>query len=158
MTSRALLALALASLSFAAGCHHPPPIDPNAKPELQVGTGDGAFEPLGAGVQVPVNYGIQGGSHIWFAARCRGMGEAAALTYGIVDDQGNVVSQEQSAMVPSDDVDDEGFRTITSLTAYLSSAPQPGTHVIFKGHLEDDAGHAVDATGEAVVEPSSGSF
>jgi hypothetical protein len=124
-----------------------------------VGTGDGAFEALGPGVKVPINYGSQGGEHIWFAARCRGFGGSVVLTYSIVDAQGKEVSSAQEAVIP-DDRDDEGWRVVTSLTAFIADGPEAapvedGTHLVFHGHAADEQGHASDATGEAVVKGSN---
>lgn len=152
MTPRLLLALAFASLAVVAGCKDPVPYNATAKPELQVGTGDGDFEALTAGATVPINYGPQGGSHIWFAARCRGVAENAALTYSIVDDEGNVIAPEQSTVMYGDDIDDQGFRWISSLTAFVEGPAGEGTRLVFHGHIEDDAGHAADGAGQAVVE------
>ncbi len=74
------------------------------------------------------------------------------LTYSIDDAQGNVVSSAQQVMLPDDPDDDEGWRTITSLTAYVElDSVSEGAKVIFKGHVEDAAGHVLDATGEATV-------
>ncbi|MFT3772900.1 MAG: hypothetical protein QM820_46535 [Minicystis sp.] len=159
MTFRAALVLAFASLSMVAGCK-PHFVDPNAKPELQVGTGDGEFEPVGPKVPVPVNYGPQGGEHIWFAARCRGVAADPVLTYSIVDDQGNVVSAEQSIVISDDDIDDQGFYVISSLTAFIDDTVSipAGTHLVFHGHLEDTAGHVLDASAEAILADAADGF
>lgn len=145
-------AAALAVLAFAGGCSRN--VVYKGPPAFEVGTGDGDFEPLGPGATVPINYGPQGGEHIWFAARCRGVGAKVALTYGIVDDQGNVVSSEQNTAIPDDDTDDEGWRIVSSLTAFVDTYVVEGTRVVFRGHIEDDEGHALDATAETVVEGS----
>ncbi|APR86480.1 Hypothetical protein A7982_11829 [Minicystis rosea] len=152
MTARALVALALASLSAVTGCHQIH-LDPNAKPELQVGTGEDDFETLGTGVTVPVIYGPQGGSHIWFAARCRALGEHAVLDYSLEDEQGNVVSGPQQVMLPDDPDDDEGWRTLTGLQAFVGDLGE-GMHLTFKGHVDDSIGHTLDASGEATVHGS----
>ncbi len=68
--------VALASLSAVVGVRSSHVIDPNAEPELQVGTGDDEFEAPGRWVSVPLNFDPQGGEHIWFAARFRDLGWA----------------------------------------------------------------------------------
>jgi hypothetical protein len=146
-----LLAAVAASLAFASGCvHHVEPSPAPSAPTLEVGTGDDEFDPLGAGVKVPLNYGFQGGEHIWFAARVSGVGAQAVLTYGIVDEQGNVISNQQQAMLP-DDADDQGWRTLTSLQAFVDAPVNEGAHVIFVGHVADAQGHELDATAPAMV-------
>jgi hypothetical protein len=153
----ALFAAAFASLAFASGCTHViQPEGPTGKPAFEVGTGEGEFDTLGPSVAVPINYGIQGGTHIWFAARCKNLGPNAALTYSITDANGAVVSTEQSVMLPSDPGDD-GWRTVAGLTAFIDGTVPvtSGMTVVFHGHIEDDDGHVLDATGDAVVDGSA---
>lgn len=135
------------SASLLAGCHDPVPLPKDAA--FEVGTGDSEFQPLGADTTVPINHGFQGGTHIWFAARVKGLSEEITLTYSIEDTQGDVVSDEAETMIPSS-ADEEGWRSVSGLTALVEDVPQ-GARVIFRGHLEDDAGHEMDASGEAVV-------
>lgn len=144
----ALLFLALLASSPLAGCHEPTPLPRDAA--FEVGTGVAAFEPLTADTAVPINYGLQGGSHLWFAARCKGLGAETTLTYSIEDTHGDVVSDESEIQLPSEP-DADGWRTITGLTALIDDVIPEGTRVIFRGHLEDEEGHEMDASGKAVV-------
>jgi hypothetical protein len=162
MTPLRLALFGLASLALASGCApgidtdpQPTPVvrySPSGKLALEVGTGTGAFEALGPDATVALNYGAQGGQHIWLAARCRGAGSPATITYSIEDEQGGIVSRERQTVVPSVPQQD-GWREVTGLTAFLDI--DPGTvmnkKVVFKAHLEDDYGTSLDAPGEATV-------
>lgn len=162
MTPLRLALLGLASLAFASGCDpasdtgpQPTPVvkyPPSGELALEVGTGTDAFQALGPDARVAINYGPQGGQHIWFAARCHGAGSPATITYSIEDEQGGIVSTQQQTVVPSDPQQD-GWRAVTGLTAFLNI--DPGTvmdkKVVFKAHLEDDYGTSLDAPGEATV-------
>jgi hypothetical protein len=162
MTPLRLALLGLASLAFASGCAPALDTDPRPTPivkyapsgelALEVGTGTGAFEALGPDTRVAINYGPQGGQHIWFAARCHGAGSPATITYSIEDEEGGIVSAEQQTVVPSDPQQD-GWRAVTGLTAFLNIDPDTvmDRKVVFKAHLEDDYGTSLDAPGEATV-------
>jgi hypothetical protein len=173
---RACLALAaLASLAVSIGCIAPTPPGPAPDPQptpdpmakyppsgklaLEVGTGDGTFTPLADGMQVDVNYGPQGGEHIWLAVRCKGAGSPANITYRIDDEDGNVVSDVQQATAPSKQGQD-GWRSMTGLTAFLDVDPASvaGKKVVFKAHLDDSYGSWLDAKGEALVQDGGGTF
>ena len=49
--------------------------------EVIPGTGEGSFE--AADEPLEIQYGDQGGSHIWFGVRLRGFGPEATVTHGI---------------------------------------------------------------------------
>lgn len=84
----ACLLLAASPLAF--GCSPPDPVwamDCDARPEPEVvpGTGEGAFVHADEGPLV-IQYGSQGGSHIWMGVQLRGMGgPEVTVQYGILD-------------------------------------------------------------------------
>jgi hypothetical protein len=167
MTPLRLALFGLASLAFASGCGpaadtepQPTPVRkyaPSGELALEVGTGEGAFEALGPDTQVALNYGVQGGQHIWFAARCRGAGSPATMSYSIEDEQGGIISNEQRTVMPSDPEQD-GWRTVTGLTAFINVdlGTVKSNKVVFKAHLEDAYGTSLDAPGEATLSLGGG--
>ncbi len=51
--------------------------------ELTVGTGEDAFEPV-AGV-IALQFGPQGGAHLWLSVRTRSLGPSVRISYGVRD-------------------------------------------------------------------------
>jgi hypothetical protein len=78
--SRALAAAALACVGLGCDVGSPraPVLDPVALPDsaptlaVEVGTGEGVFEPIAQGTVVDAVYGPQGGYHVWTAVRVTG--------------------------------------------------------------------------------------
>lgn len=138
----------LASAPLAAGCHEPTPLPAGAA--FEVGTGDQEFQALDGGTAVPINHGFQGGTHIWFSARFKGIDPIAALTYVIEDEEGNEIGDEQEAMI-AEEADADGWHTATGLTALVDEDTPQGLHVVLRGYLEDESGHEMEARGKAVV-------
>lgn len=52
--------------------------------EVIPGTGEDQFVPLDQG-PIPIEYGDQGGSHLWFSVRLRGFGPDAAIQLAVID-------------------------------------------------------------------------
>jgi hypothetical protein len=167
MTSLRLALFGLACLAFASGCGaagdtDPPPAPvahypPGGELALEVGTGEGAFEVLGPETRVTLNYGAQGGQHIWLAVRCHGAGSPATINYSIEDEQGGAVSNEQRTVVPSE-AQQDGWRGVNGLTAFINvdTATLGNKKVVFKAHLDDDYGSSLDAQGEATLAQGNG--
>lgn len=75
-------ALAIIALAGSAGCESPSPnkpvLDPIPLPstpaslQVEVGIGEGVFEPITADTVVDAVYGPQGGYHVWTAAKLTG--------------------------------------------------------------------------------------
>src|SRR5262245_60155407 len=87
----------LAAVPLASGCKPVVPVPSGAG--FEVGTGAEAFETLVQGATVPLNRGPQGGTHIWFSARVRGLGSPIMLSYSIEDEDGNLLGDEQESMI-----------------------------------------------------------
>ncbi|MFO0755468.1 MAG: hypothetical protein U0359_03200 [Byssovorax sp.] len=162
------LALALVSLAaLSTGCgpvdpiapEPPAPYKPSGTLAFEIGTGEGGFQALTPTTEVPLNYGPQGGEHIWFAARCKGAGSPARVHYSIVDVAGDFVSTEKLLVLPAEG-DAEGWRVEAGTTAFIDgNAPlMNGMKLFFKGHLDDDYGTSLDATAEAVLTGAGDSF
>ena len=60
------------------------PCDQRGPAAVTVGTGEEEFQPISAS-GVRVNYGDQGGSHIWIGLSCKNLGPKAILSYGVRD-------------------------------------------------------------------------
>ena len=160
LSRTAHLVVTLTALALASGCGPvdpieptpPAPFEPSGKLGFEIGTGDGSFKAIEPGAKVELQYGAQGGQHIWFSARCQGAGSPAKVRYSITDAQGLFVSVEKQTVLPADP-DGEGWRSVGGMTAFIDgNAPlSDGMKLVFRGHLEDDYGTELDAMSEAML-------
>lgn len=90
--------------------------DAGAPPEplrIEVGTGESAFQPLDDGDVVVLEYGIQGGHHLWAAAR---IGDATlggiTLTATLEDRNGEIYYQRYHRAIEALPADIVGMRVL----------------------------------------------
>ncbi|MBK8251406.1 MAG: hypothetical protein IPK82_01900 [Polyangiaceae bacterium] len=83
------LPLTMVGCVLLAGCHKSDPVwdipcDERPAREVLIGTGESEFIPLGKD-KLQIQYGSQGGQHIWMSLRLRGFGPEITAQFGFFD-------------------------------------------------------------------------
>lgn len=167
--ARLLQALSIAALLGVAGCSgevvtapggEPEPTNPTeptepAEADVQVGSGSGAFQELGAGAEIAVVAGGQGGYHIWISARCEDCGPEVTLRYGVEDAQTGALLSFDGLESSAQLMEAGGWREVVGLTGFLSgytSDEYLGRRVRLWATIVDaETGEELDAEAEATV-------
>jgi hypothetical protein len=152
-----LLAAALLALLGVAGCGDDPgaPADPGAPPPptgpdtLEVGSGVSSFQVLGDGATVSLNYGAQGGYHIWLSVRCRACGPEVIVSYGVDEASTGELLTFQDLQMWTRLEEQDGWREAVGLTAFLNGN-DPSTYTGRRVALW--ATVAVEGSGDAPLE------
>lgn len=91
-----------------------------------IGTGENEFTPMPGG-GVPINYGMQGGEHIWLGLSCKNLGPKVTAYFKITDvETGIEISQHGLAVAVELEYDGKGSDLGYGIYGYLNLNQDPG--------------------------------
>ena len=118
-----------------------------AELELEVGTGVDGFSPLREGAVINAESGDQGGQHVWFSVRARGVAEPVTISLELLVGEG---ADEPACSVETGEVDLEPVdqtRGLLGIPCFLIDGRQPEDQADVRLHavLRDSAGNSAEA-------------
>lgn len=132
------------------------------EPEAVVGTGEDQFQPLAEGGDLPIDFGSQGGSHVWGGVRARGIyaprrlgADSPNVLFQLTDAAGDVLASIEWGMPFSDGgsgwVEHAGEQVQFAWETGGDAGGEPGEAVTLAVTVTDTCGTTVQDSVGAVL-------